>query len=425
MARTVRGGSLETRASRLRLKPRGKPYWVASAKQGLHLGYRRLAGKNGTWIARRYQGRGGDYDAKAFAQADDHSDADGAEVLAYYDAMRRLSGEAPPVHHGRNYAVSDAIDDYVGWLTRHRKSAADTRTKLNAYVAEYFGDRPVAGLVPTDFDRWLEWALTYKPKGRHSKKPKAASKKKKEQVNEPPKPVIEPAELKRRKKSTLNRVIASLVGMLNRAFEDGHITSRDAWARLQKFRGADSARIARLSADEATKLINACPADFRQLVEAALLTGCRYGELCAIRARDFDYTSATLLVSESKSGKARRVPLNEEGKKFFESITAGKSAENAVLTKEDGMPWKTSEQFRRISAACAAAKIIPAINFHALRHSFASLLVEAGTPLAFVAEVLGHSDSRMVSKYYAHLAPSVVHDSIRAKLPNFGVRIYE
>jgi hypothetical protein len=48
--------------------------------------------------------------------------------------------------------------------------------------------------------------------------------------------------------------------------------------------------------------------------------------------------------------------------------------------------------------------------------------VTAGVPLAFVAEALVHADTRMVSKHYAHLAPNVVHDAIRANLPSFGVQ---
>jgi len=47
-------------------------------------------------------------------------------------------------------------------------------------------------------------------------------------------------------------------------------------------------------------------------------------------------------------------------------------------------------------------------------------LAEKGVPLAFVAELLGHADTRMVSKHYSHLARNIVHDEIRAKLPIFG-----
>jgi integrase len=133
----------------------------------------------------------------------------------------------------------------------------------------------------------------------------------------------------------------------------------------------------------------------------------------------------SILVAESKSGKPRRVPVTAEGVQFFESLAAGKLPDDLLLTKADGSSWAKSEQFRRIRAACDAARISPAVNFHALRHTTASLLVERGTPLAFVAEILGHSDIRMVSKHYAHLAPSVVAESIRANLPSFGVRIDE
>jgi hypothetical protein len=66
-------------------------------------------------------------------------------------------------------------------------------------------------------------------------------------------------------------------------------------------------------------------------------------------------------------------------------------------------------------------KIDSPINFHALESSDASLLVEASTPLIFLEDALGHSDTRMVAKQDAHLAQSYIHDSIRANLPTFGV----
>ena len=46
--------------------------------------------------------------------------------------------------------------------------------------------------------------------------------------------------------------------------------------------------------------------------------------------------------------------------------------------------------------------------------------MQAGVPLIFVAEALGHADARMVTKHYGHLAPSHVADAIRAALPKFG-----
>ena len=445
MARTVRGGTLETRTARLRLGIRARPYWKETGKPGLHLGYRRRESTNGTWVARRYQGTGGKYETRAFAQADDYADSDQQEILTFYEAMHRLAGEAPPARHGSQYSVCDAVHDYLAYLKRERKTAADAASRLSAYVIPYFGNRLLVSLNPADFEKWLEWALTHKPPGRMKDgKQKAAEKRaraKKGNSEIPPLPELSADERVRRRRSTLNRVINYMLGCFNRAADQGHIPSRGAWVRLKKFRGVETARIIRLSTAEAHRLVNSCPTDFRQLVEAGLLTGCRYGELTALRARDFECKVVvkpaakgkiaeceqygTILVAESKSSKPRRVPLTAEGVRFFETLSAGRPPSELLLTKIDGTAWGKSEQFRRIRAACEAAKIIPAINFHALRHTTASLLVEAGTPLAFVAEILGHADTRMVSKHYAHLAPSILHEAIRANLPTFGVRIEE
>jgi integrase len=72
--------------------------------------------------------------------------------------------------------------------------------------------------------------------------------------------------------------------------------------------------------------------------------------------------------------------------------------------------------------ACRRAKITPPINFHGLRHSWASLAVMGGVPLMVVARNLGHSDTRMVEKHYGHLAPSYIADAIRAGGPRFGFK---
>jgi integrase len=66
------------------------------------------------------------------------------------------------------------------------------------------------------------------------------------------------------------------------------------------------------------------------------------------------------------------------------------------------------------------AKIDPPINFHGLRHTWASHAVMNGVPLMIVARNLGHSDTRMVEKHYGHLAQSYVADAIRAGAPRFG-----
>jgi integrase len=75
---------------------------------------------------------------------------------------------------------------------------------------------------------------------------------------------------------------------------------------------------------------------------------------------------------------------------------------------------------RPMADAVARAKITPAISFHGLRHSWASLAVMNGMPLMVVAKNLGHTDTRMVEKHYGHLSASYVADEIKRAAPRFG-----
>lgn len=416
MARVKRNAEIGSRDARRRLKARAEPYWQV-IERGLSLGYRKSA-EGGAWIVRRYDTARRRYVEARVGTADDHRDADGTEALDFGQAQRKVLAEAhqKAMHtSGKLYTVADAVADYLDYLRAHRKSADDTHIKLKAYVLPRLGTKRVAELTSADFDAWLTWALKRRRKLKHAGEDSTQS----EGQRKGPAP-IEPSEQQRRRKATLNRVIAALKACLNRARETGKVTSGEAWARLKKFRAADSARLRWLTVSEATRLQNACGPDFRSLVRAALLTGCRAGELTAMRARDFDPRSRTLLVADSKSGAPRRVPLTDDGLVSFKNITAGKEPNELLFTRVDGSPWYRVALIRGMQAACTAAKISPPATFHCLRHTYASHLVQGGVPLLFVASALGHRDTRMVEKHYAHLAPSHVADAIQAALPSFG-----
>ena len=86
MARSVRKASLETRTARLKLPVARKPIFIRIAP-GLSLGYRRNQ-VAGTWVLRLADGKGGAA-TKAIGAADDFSDADGNDVLDYWQAQDR------------------------------------------------------------------------------------------------------------------------------------------------------------------------------------------------------------------------------------------------------------------------------------------------------------------------------------------------
>lgn len=421
MARIRRNANLSTREARRELQARPEPYFMV-LEPGLLLGYRKSR-EGGKWLVSRLLKMPPDPKHKApwhtrrerpAGLADDFRDADGTEVLTFAQAQRKALSEATQAAlraSGQLYTVAEAIDDYLEYQRTYRKSSSQTESKLKAYVASHLGSRIVAELKPADFEEWLKWALR-----RRRKRKDAAATERPAAMVEPP---ADDSERLRRRKATLNRVIVALKACLNYAYSSHRVPSREAWARLRKYPAADSARLRWLTVEEATRLQNACPPDLRTLVRAALLTGCRAGELLALRGSDFDDRSETLLIADSKSGKPRRVPLTAEGVALFEELTAGLS-DDLVFTRADGSRWYRLAIARAMHVACTAAKIAPPATFHTLRHTYASHLVQEGVPLLFVAAALGHRDARMVEKHYGHLAPSHVHDLIREKLPTFN-----
>jgi len=173
---------------------------------------------------------------------------------------------------------------------------------------------------------------------------------------------------------------------------------------------------------EAQRLINAAAPGFRPLVQSALATGCRYGELTKMVVADFHPDSGTIAIRMSKSGKSRHVVLTAEGAEHFAQACVGKSGQDFIFTNGGGKPWKRSNQGKPMTEACARARIKPAVSFHALRHSYASLAVMNGMPLLVLAKNLGHANTRMIEKHYGHLSAGYVADTVRATAPTFGVQ---
>jgi integrase len=416
MARTVRDAKLETRAARLRLRIRPEPYWRMLEK-GLALGYRRRA-NGGTWLARRWSARGS-YVEHKIATTDDLQDADGVAVFDFAHAQRaardwwqaeRRREEGHDTHTGP-FTVADAIADYLKALERRgSKSVQETRLKAQTHILPTLGFLQVSKLTAKRIEEWHH-GLAERPALARSKPGKKPNHRK----------VDKSAEGIRKRRATANRILTVLKAALNHAWKAGHVAGDDAWRRVRPFRAVETARIRYLTEAECVRLVNACERPFRELVYGALLTGCRYSELTAMRAADFNPDAGTLTVRDSKAGKPRHVVLTDEGQELFASLTAGKDSEAPIFTRADGGQWRTSHQLRPMTEACRRGKINPAVSFHVLRHTYASALAMRGVPMGVIAEQLGHADTRMTVKHYAHLAPSYVADTIRAHFPRLGI----
>jgi integrase len=100
----------------------------------------------------------------------------------------------------------------------------------------------------------------------------------------------------------------------------------------------DEAVVRYLSAAEARRLVRACPEDFKKMVQAALLTGCRCCELARLKCANFNSDSGTLAIRLSK-GKIRHVVLTDEGKACFADWTKVRAPSENVFLRADGDAW--------------------------------------------------------------------------------------
>jgi integrase len=414
MSRKVQNATLDSRTARDKLKARAKPYYVALVPGELHLGYRRRRkgrGSQGNWLTRKYLGRDdagvGRYREQDIGFADDHLDADGKTIFnyaqAYAIAIERHTANEPA---DGPLTVKAALDLYFEYLKHQGKRLGYTAARANLHIVPALGMELVDKLDAKALRNWL-FNVSKSAVGGRGRKDM----------------VPQDDEAIRRRRSTANRVLTILKAALNHAFHEGLVNSDKEWRKVKPFENVDASRSRILTVDETRRLINASEPCFRKLVQAAVSTGCRYGELTRLKVVDYNADSGTLAIWQSKSGKSRDVYLTEEGITFFKQLTAGRDGTEFMLRKTDGGTWGVGHQTQPMKDAVERAKISPRITFHGLRHSYASLSIMAHTPLMVVAENLGHSDTRMVEKHYGHLTKSFRRTEIQKGAPTYGFAV--
>ncbi len=414
MPRKARNERLDTRTARLKLPVRSEPHWF-TIQEGRAIGYRRLpGGKAGAWIARHYSPADG-RTYRSLGTADDYMDADGGSTLTFAQAQARAAEwfretERAAGRVAEPITVREAMDHYLAdYLARGGKAERDMRITIAAHILPDLGDKKVADLTLATIRAWHHHLAAAPSRLRSGKNaPRKAGRK------------AEGADAHRARRSSANRILTVLKASLSLAYREGRVPDDDAWRRVKPFANVDAPRIRYLTDAEAVRLVNACGPDLRALVTAALLTGCRYGELTRLRAADLDADAGVLHIRQAKAGKPRAVPLTAEAKRHFVALAAGKPGSALLLTRADGGAWGESHQHRPIQEACAAAKIAPAVSFHILRHTFASRLAMRGVPMSVIAAALGNTEA-ICARHYAHLSPSYVADTIRQAAGDMGI----
>jgi integrase len=444
MGRSAKDANLDTKQSRGLLAVRDAPYWHRIT-EGYYLGYVKSQ-KGGTWIAKRYDPDGSPKRPQIkIGVADDIVQADGVNVMDFKQAQKFASnwkpeqwgskvGEADTENAQMNYKVKDACRDYLlEYVDLGKKDLQGATATINAHIlVPELEERPVPALTRKELKAWHR-KLAKKELRRRGKKdgspanrkkvPKAeAAKKKGMEVEEYEK------ECERARKATANRILTCLKAVLNYAVTEEFVDcSRDPWANVQPFPNTDKARTRFLEIGEQLAIVKASLPGLRPLIQAALFTGARYGELAKLKVSSFNATTGLLyVIPDTKTYTERYISLSPEAQEFFTEITKNRPKSERLLLKNNGKPWGKNHHVHDFKKCLEkAAKNCPSLSnpptFHEFRHTYASGLIQGGAHLMVVAAQLGHKTTLMVEKHYGHLRKEHVTAVVQATTPVLGI----
>ncbi|MET0015028.1 MAG: site-specific integrase [Sedimenticola sp.] len=197
--------------------------------------------------------------------------------------------------------------------------------------------------------------------------------------------------------ATINRALEVVRRILHLA--------RDEWGWLERFPRIrmlkePKRRVRFLTREEADRLHHALPPHLQPVVQFALATGCRMGEILGLEWHrvDLERRVAWLDPGTTKNGEGRGLPLNKEALLALRVVE--RQHERWCFTYDGRRMDRVGSAWKR---SLARAQITN-FRFHDLRHTWASWHVMSGTSLQELMELGGWKSFEMVLRY-AHLAP--------------------
>jgi integrase len=206
--------------------------------------------------------------------------------------------------------------------------------------------------------------------------------------------------------SSANRVYTVLRAIVNKARDEWQVDA-PVWTLRQLETGHD--RVRYLSDADEKKLLLALRPHVRDFITVAMDTGGRKGELEALTWEKIEWSEyrATLLLpaSDTKSGKARRVPVPNRSTEILKRLRKDNpGATKVFMYRRAGEARPIGNVRRPFETACKRAGIAD-FRIHDCRHHFASRLAQRGATLQEIKELLGHASIEMTLRY-SHLCRS-------------------
>jgi len=202
--------------------------------------------------------------------------------------------------------------------------------------------------------------------------------------------------------ATVNRELSFLRRVFNVAIQDGLAEVNPVTSKLLS--KEDNSRVRYLTEEEEARLREQIGEDDWPKVAIAIHTGLRRGEEFGLRWEHVDFAAGVITIPRSKSGEARRVPMNDTVRAVLRDLPS-RLKNGWVFPSQTGATALNAKNFvRRIFLPALKAAEIAGFRWHDLRHTFASRLVMRGADLRTVQELMGHHSYEMTLRY-SHLSP--------------------
>ena len=330
--------------------------------------------------------------AEGYAKAGSLTEQTAKKIIG--EIVERATGE--PLHH---YAARDWFTEWLAGKTQTKSAATAKRYKqVTRDFLESLGKRAnfsLAHITPKDIRAYRDAELAA------GKSPKTA-----------------------------NISVKTVSAVFNSALRQGYIASNPCTA-LERLPEKTAER-STFTSKQVAKLASMAEGDWKNLILAGYYTGARLSDLSNLRWSAIDLNSRLITFTASKTKKPVTIPLHTElERRLLKSPGVGRAFVFPSLAgKGTGGKLGLSGQFAAIMARVgiegkitrhtAQGRANNSLSFHSLRHSFNSVLANAGVSQEIRMKLTGHMSAEMNRGYTHHeLAP--LRAAIEA-LPNIGAK---
>jgi integrase len=201
-----------------------------------------------------------------------------------------------------------------------------------------------------------------------------------------------------RKDASINRELACLHHLFKKAVE-WQLLERSPFDRGRSLTlKENNKRLRFLTEAEIKGLLDACLPHLRPVVECAVLSGMRRGEILSLK---WDQVrNGFIYLEKTKTNEARQIPISDALEAVFRDIRRREGLRFEQVFTYQGQPIADNIK-HSFNSAVKKAGIVD-FHFHDLRHTFASQVLLHGGTLKDVQELLGHKSLAMTLRY-AHL----------------------